>query len=370
MIPAQEHPMPLTDYRTLGRSGLRVSPFCLGTMTFGTEWNMGVGPEESFALMDAYLERGGNFLDTANIYNKGHSEKIIGDYFNTGPGRGKRDRIVIATKFMGNMFASDPNGGGAGRKAIINQCEHSLRRLQTDYIDLYWAHFQDRHTPIEEMVEAMGRLVQQGKVRYLGLSDHPAWVCAQAQYVSMLKSLTGFIGLQIEYSLLQRTVEAELIPMAMELGMGVTPWSPLRAGVLSGKFRRDSFPKEETRVQPDSQFLTESTYDLVDALVEIAAEVGGSPAQVALRWVQDRPGVSSTIIGARRIEHLLDNLGALGITLTPEQCTKLDDLSDPTLPFPHDFLEKVQAGIHGGMRINGVDAPPWPLQPSDEKDRW
>lgn len=362
--------MSLTDYRTLGRSGLRVSPFCLGTMTFGTEWNLGVGPEESFALLGAYLARGGNFIDSANIYNKGHSEKIVGDYFATGPGKGTRDRVVIATKFMGNMYAGDPNGGGGGRKSIIDACEQSLRRLQTDYIDLYWSHFHDEQTPIHETVEAMDFLVKQGKVRYVGLSDYPAWVCVQAQYEAIFKNWSPFVGLQIEYSLLQRTVEGELLPMAKAMGMGVTPWSPLRAGVLSGKFRRGDFPKGETRVKPDSIHLTERTYDLIDALHEIAREVDGSPAQVALRWVHDRPGVTSTIIGARKMGHLLDNLGALNIELKPEHAARLGELTTPTLPFPCEFLDRARSAIHGGMRVNGHEAPAWPLQPVDDRDRW
>jgi len=362
--------MSLTDYRTLGRSGLRVSPFCLGAMTFGTEWNVGVGPEESFEILSAYLERGGNFIDNANVYNMGHSEKILGDYFATGPGKGRRDRVVIATKFMGNLYAGDPNGGGGGRKSIMDACEHSLRRLQTDYIDLYWAHFQDKHTPIDETVAALDTLVKQGKVRYLGLSDFPAWVCVQAQYEAIFKNWTPFVGLQIEYSLLQRTVEGDLIPMAMNMGMGVTPWSPLRGGVLSGKFGRGKFPDEATRVKADSPHLNERTYALVDALAEISREIDASPAQVALRWVHDRPSVTSTIIGARKIGHLLDNLGALNVELKPEHTDRLNELSKPTLPFPHEFLERARSSVHGGIRINGVDAPDWPLQPKTDADRW
>ena len=362
--------MSLTDYRTLGRSGLRVSPFCLGAMTFGTEWNMGVGPEESFQILSAYLERGGNFIDNANVYNMGHSERILGDYFATGPGKGRRDRVVIATKFMGNLYAGDPNGGGGGRKSIMDACENSLRRLQTDYIDLYLAHFQDKHTPIDETVAALDTLVKQGKVRYLGLSDFPAWVCVQAQYEAIFKNWTPFVSLQIEYSLLQRTVEGDLIPMAQNMGMGVTPWSPLRGGVLSGKFKRGQFPDEATRVKTDSPHLNERTYALVDALAEIAREIDASPAQVALRWVQNRPGVTSTIIGARKMGHLLDNLGALNIELKPEHTERLDELSKPTLPFPHEFLERARSSVHGGIRVNGVDAPDWPLQPKSDADRW
>ncbi|MBZ0171503.1 MAG: aldo/keto reductase, partial [Phycisphaerales bacterium] len=230
--------MPLNHYVTLGRSGLRVSPFCLGTMTFGEDWGWGSSVEESRRILDAYTDRGGNFIDTANIYTKGHSEQIIGDHIGRHPA--KRDRLVIATKFLGNLYRGDPNGGGAGRKSMVAACEQSLRRLQTDSIDLYWMHSWDHLTPIEETLRAMDDLVRAGKVRYLGLSDTPAWKCAQAQTLAHFRGFTPLIALQIEYSLLQRTVENELMPMARELGMGVTPWSPLKYGVLTGKYTREN----------------------------------------------------------------------------------------------------------------------------------
>ncbi|MEO8877502.1 MAG: aldo/keto reductase, partial [Polyangiaceae bacterium] len=212
--------MSLTHYVTLGHSGLRVSPFCLGAMTFGKEWGFGSEPAEATRVLDRYLERGGNFIDTANGYTKGHSEVIIGDHL--GRDRKKRDRVVIATKFVTNMFNGDPNGGGANKKAIIAQCEESLRRLRTDYIDLYWMHAWDKTTPIEETMRALDSLVEQGKVRYIGFSDTPAWKVAQAQTMAMIRAWSPLIALQIEYSLLQRTVEGELVPMAMELGLGIT----------------------------------------------------------------------------------------------------------------------------------------------------
>ena len=364
--------MALTDYVTLGRSGLRVSPFCLGTMTFGEEWGFGVGPKESMAVLDAYLERGGNFIDTANIYTRGHSEKILGDYFAAGgPGAGRRDRVVIATKFMGNLFPGDPNGGGAGRKAIIGACEESLRRMQTEYIDLYWAHFHDPHTPIDEMMGALDALVQAGKVRYLGISDHPAWICVKAQYEAQLRNWAPLIALQIEYSLLQRTVEADLLPMARDLELGVTPWSPLRAGILTGKYTRDARPEPgTTRVPEDSKYLTDATYDLIDELLAIAEEVECTPAQVALRWVQDRAGVTSTILGARRVDQLLDNLGALDIALTAEQTARLDERSTPELPFPVNFLKFVTHVIQGGTTVNDIPTERWELAPQHDDDRY
>ncbi|MFK7960850.1 MAG: aldo/keto reductase [Phycisphaerales bacterium] len=364
--------MSLDQYVTLGRSGLRVSPLCLGTMTFGTEWEWGADVADSNAMLGAYMERGGNFLDTANIYTKGHSEAIIGDYFAAGgPGAGRRDEVVIATKFMGNMHTGNPNGGGAGRAAIINACEESLRRLRTDHIDLYWAHFWDRATPIEEMMQTLDDLVRQGKVRYIGLSDHPAWVCTQAQYEAKLRHWTPLIALQIEYSLLQRTVEADLLPMARAMGMGVTPWSPLRAGILSGKYRRESRPEVgTTRVAKKSKFLNETTYALVDELAAIADELGCSVAQVALQWVQSRDGVTSTIIGARTLAHLDDNLGALDISLTDDHVKRLEDKSKPSLPFPADFLDGARTVIQGGTSLNGERRDPWPLAPDGADDRW
>lgn len=340
-------------------------------MTFGTEWGIGVEPEESMRVLDAYFERGGNFIDTANAYNKGHSEVILGDYFADGPGRGRRDRVVIATKFMGNLFPGDPNGGGGGRKAVLAACEESLRRLRTDYIDLYWAHFHDPHTPVEETMAALETLVQHGKVLHLGVSDHPAWICVQAQYEAKLRGWAPLIALQIEYSLLQRTVEGDLIPMAEAMGLGVTPWSPLRGGVLSGKFSRSRRPEAgSSRVAPDSRYLVESTWVLIDELEAIAKETDSTVARVALAWVQSRRGVTSTIIGARTVEQLLDNLRALELTLSPEQIARLDERSKPALPFPHEFLPMVQSAIHNGAAINGASPPDWHLSPKGDDDRW
>ena len=230
--------MPLDHYVTLGRSGLRVSPFCLGAMTFGEDLGWGSSVKESESIIDRYLGLGGNFIDTANVYTKGHSEKIIGDH--VGRHRNKRDRLVIATKFSANLYVGDPNGGGSSRKSIVAACEQSLRRLQTDYIDLYWLHNWDQLTPIEETMAALDDLVHAGKVRYLGVSDTPAWKVTQAQLIAQFRGWAPFVGLQIEYSLLERTVEGELMPMARELGLGVTPWSPLKAGILSGKYTRQN----------------------------------------------------------------------------------------------------------------------------------
>ena len=360
--------MPLDHYLTLGRSGLRVSPFCLGAMTFGQEWGLGSDVAESRTVIDAYLDRGGNFIDTANIYNHGHSEKILGDHLGANPA--KRDRVVIATKFMGNMYPGDPNGGGGGRKALVNACEHSLRRLQTDHIDLYWMHFWDRHTPIDETMRALDDLVRAGKVLHLGFSDTPAWKCVQAQYEAIFRSWTPLIALQIEYSLLERTVEGDLLPMAREMGLGVTPWSPLKGGILTGKYTRDNHPKPgEGRYKQDSRYLTERTYRIVDTLSAIGKEHNASPAQVALAWVQNRPGVASTIIGARTLKQLEDNFKALDLRLSEAQTKALDEVSASALAFPHDFLKGVVNGIQNGTTINGQASEPWPLSPKTDAER-
>ncbi|MFM7135438.1 MAG: aldo/keto reductase [Planctomycetota bacterium] len=363
----------LDHYLTLGRSGLRVSPLCLGTMTFGTEWGFGCDEQTSVALISRFLERGGNFFDAANIYTKGHNEVILGDYFASGPGKGRRDRAVIATKFGGNMWPGDPNGGGSSRKSMIDAVEHSLRRLKTDYIDLLWCHFQDVHTPIDETMHSLDMLVRQGKIRYSGLSDHPAWVSVQAMYESVFRGWSQPIAIQIEYSLLQRTVEHDLIPMARKCGFGVTPWSPLRGGVLSGKFSREHPPKDDgsTRVKSDSKYLNERTFVLLDALHEIAAAHRASVAQVALRWVMNRAGVTSTILGARSLAQLDDNLAACALRLSPEDTRRLDMLTEPSPVFPHEFINQlIPSTIHGGTRINGRETQPWPLSPQHDAERW
>lgn len=361
--------MPLNHYITLGRSGLRVSPFCLGAMTFGEELGWGSSVEDSCQILDHFLDRGGNFIDTANIYTRGHSEKIIGDHLGRHPA--KRDRVVIATKFFGNMYPNDPNGGGAGRKSIIAACEQSLRRLQTDYIDLFWMHCWDKHTPIEETLSALNDLVHAGKVRYIGFSDTPAWKVAEAQTTAHFRGLSKLIALQIEYSLLERTVEGELVPMAREMGLGITPWSPLKSGVLSGKYTRENAAEVKAdRGAWVTSNLNEKAYSVVDTLLEVAKQVESTPARVALAWVQSRPGVSSTIIGARRLSQLDDNLAALDLKLGAEHIAALDAISQPTLNFPAGFLKAAGVFMHGGLTLNGESAPPFPLAPKTDAERY
>jgi len=348
--------MPLDHYVTLGRSGLRVSPFALGAMTFGEDLGWGSSVEESQRIMDRYIELGGNFIDTANFYTATHSETILGDHVGRHPAR--RDRLVIATKFSGNLFPGDPNGGGSNRKSILGACEASLRRLQTDYIDLYWLHNWDVHTPIEETMSALEDLVRAGKVRYIGVSDTPAWKVVEANLLARFRGWSAFIGLQIEYSLLERTVEQELVPMALEHGLGITPWSPLKSGVLSGKYTRANAGqvKRDRAVFMDA-FLHDQTYALIDELEVIARAQESTVARVALAWVQGRPGVTSTIIGARRLAQLEDNLRALDVKLTTEQLAHLGALTAPTLGFPQRMQPMFPAIHHGGMTVNGVSAP-------------
>jgi aryl-alcohol dehydrogenase-like predicted oxidoreductase len=361
--------MALTDYVTLGRSGLRVSPFCLGAMTFGEDWGWGSSVAESEGIISRFMERGGNFIDTANVYTKGHSEKIIGDF--VGRDHARRDRVVIATKFFGNLFPGDPNGGGAGRKTIVSSCEQSLRRLQTDYVDLYWMHCWDRLTPVEETMRALDDLVTSGKVRYIGFSDTPAWKVSQAQTMAQLRGWAPLVALQIEYSLLERTVEGELIPMAREMGLGVTPWSPLKSGVLSGKYTRENAASVKAdRGERVTQNLGEKVYSIIDELIAIGKELGASPASVALAWVQGRPGVASTIIGARRLDQLDQNLAALALSLNADQVARLDKLSKPTLGFPMQFLNVASIFSQGGTTVNGEASTVWPLAPKSDAERY
>jgi aryl-alcohol dehydrogenase-like predicted oxidoreductase len=331
--------MPLDHYVTLGRSGLRVSPLALGAMTFGED-PPGVGSTvaESERILSAYLDRGGNFIDTANFYTNGHSEKIVGDYFHSRPGQ--RDRVVLASKFFGNMFPGDPNGGGAGRKAITAQLEESLRRLRTDHLDLYWLHNWDRNTPIEEIPRTLDDLVRAGKIRYLGFSNTPAWVTATAQTTAVLRGWTPLVAVQVEYSLLARSVEGEIAPLARDQGLALVPWSPLRGGLLSGKYRREVPVADSARA--DHVAPTEADYPIIEAVAEVAGELGTTSASVALAWLLARPGTVVPIVGARRIGHLIDNLAGLDTALGTDHLDGLTGLSAPTLDHP--------APMHGALR--------------------
>jgi aryl-alcohol dehydrogenase-like predicted oxidoreductase len=351
--------MPLDHYVTLGRSGLRVSPFALGAMTFGEDpGGAGCSVEESERILAAYLDLGGNFVDTANFYTNGHSEKILGDFFAARPGR--RDRVVLASKFFGNLFPGDPNGGGAGRSAIIAQLEETLRRLRTDHVDLYWLHQWDRNTPVEETLRALDDLVRAGKIRYVGFSNTPAWVTAQAQTTALLKGWTPLIALQVEYSLLARGVEGELAPLARDQGMALVPWSPLRNGFLSGKYRRGAEVTDSAR----TAFVggpSEAEYTVIDAVAAVADEIGASSAAVALAWLRARPGTVVPIVGARRPEHLHGNLAALEVDLTAGQLAALDEVSAPDLDYPAPMRGTLRAMLQfAGATVDGESSTVYP----------
>jgi aryl-alcohol dehydrogenase-like predicted oxidoreductase len=345
--------MNLNSYRTLGRCGLRVSPVALGAMTFG-DGSWGADDEASAALLDRYLDAGGNFIDTANVYNGGRSEQVIGAYLDKHPGL--RDRLVIATKFGAGLFPGDPNGGGAGRKAIMQQVEGSLRRLGTDYIDLYWQHNFDRHTPLEETVAALDDLVRAGKVRYLGLSDTPAWAVARAATIAELRGWARVAAVQVEYSLLQRTVEGEQFGAARELALGVTTWSPLASGVLTGKYTRENTaPQGSGRAWHTTRRLNEETFAVLDVLRAVSADLGSPMAAVALAWVRQRPEVTSTIVGARTVGQLDANLASLQVTIPERQLAQLNEATRPQLEFPAGLLRDIAPDYQqAGTTINGV----------------
>ncbi|GLW47058.1 aldo/keto reductase [Streptomyces sp. NBRC 14336] len=351
--------MPLDHYITLGRSGLRVSPFALGAMTFGEDPGAaGCSVEESERILSAYLDRGGNFIDTANFYTNGHSEKILGDYFAARPGR--RQHVVLASKFFGNLFPGDPNGGGAGRASIIAQLHETLRRLRTDYLDVYWLHNWDRHTPIEETMRTLDDLVRAGKIRYVGFSNTPAWLTAQAQTLALLKGWTPLIALQVEYSLLARTVEGELAPLAADQGMALVPWSPLRNGFLSGKYRRGTEVTDSAR----SAFVggpSEREYEVIDAVAAVADELGTSSAAVSLAWLRSRPGTVVPIVGARRLEHLENNLAGLDVRLAPEHLEALDKVSEPELDYPSSVNGSIRSMLQfAGATVDGEESAVYP----------
>lgn len=348
----------VNSYYLLGKSGLRVSPLCLGTMTFGTEWGWGSDAESARSIFDRYLGAGGNFIDTADGYTGGRSEEMLGQFIRDSK---NRDRIVLATKFTFNGSPGDPNAGGNHRKNIYRALEGSLRRLQTDYIDLYWLHAWDTMTPIEEVMSTLNDLVRAGKIRYIGLSDTPAWYLARAQTLAELRGYERICALQLEYSLIERNIEREHIPAAIELGMGVCPWSPLSSGLLTGKYKRDSAGSGVgegrlalTKNSPNPLFnrFNERNWKIVDTVLEVASELGKPPAQVAVNWITKRPGVTSTIIGATKPSQLEDNLLALEFEIPAELSKKLDEASQLEKTFPYLFFQPgMQGMIAGGTAL-------------------
>ncbi|MEH2468156.1 aldo/keto reductase [Nostoc sp.] len=343
-------------YKLLGKSGLRVSELSLGTMTFGEDWGWGASVDESRKIFDAYVEAGGNFIDTANGYTDGSSEKIVGELIAK-----ERERFVVATKYsfplQMNNKTGDPNASGNHRKNLIQSLEASLKRLNTDYIDLFWLHAWDFTTPIEEVLRSLDDVVRQGKVLYIGISDTPAWIISQANTIAQYQGWTQFVALQIEYSLIQRAPERDLIPMAKAFDLAVTPWSPLGGGVLTGKYNKPSQEGgEQGRVASLGGEVSEKNLAIAQVVSEVAEKIGHTPSQVALAWLRAQSGVIIPIIGARKLTQFQDNLASLDVSLLPEHLQRLDEVSQIELGFPHDFLQNdvIRDRLFGGT-FNSIE---------------
>ncbi|MCY1032922.1 aldo/keto reductase [Corallococcus sp. BB11-1] len=357
--------MSMDRYYLLGRSGLRVSPLSLGTMTFGKDGPYGGAwgstDATSRALFDRYLEAGGNFIDTADYYTAGTSETLLGKFMEE---RGVRDRVVLASKYSYNSTTpGDPNAGGNGRKNMMRAVEASLRRLRTDYIDLYLLHTWDRITPAEEVVRTFDDLVRAGKIRYAGLSDVPAWYAARAQTWAEAHALTPIINLQLQYSLVERSLEPEFAPLAQTLGMGITAWSPLGMGLLSGRYKpSEGRPQGEGRLTSavggeHLGLFNERNWGVVATLEKVAKELGRDMSQVALNWVATQPGVGSVIIGASSLTQLDGNLAALDFTIPAGLRQQLEEVSAPAVPFPHGmFSNPYQLNMHGNAAVGDKPA--------------
>jgi aryl-alcohol dehydrogenase-like predicted oxidoreductase len=341
----------MINYQLLGKTGLRVADICLGTMTFGEDWGWGSPKEEARKIYDHYREQGGNFLDTANIYTNGTSEKLVGEFI-----QGHREEVVLATKYTNAAPGTNPNAGGNHRKSMMEAVEASLKRLQTDYIDLYWMHIWDQMTPVEEVMRAFDDLVRQGKVLYIGISDAPAWWVAKANTLAEFRGWTSFAGLQIEYSLNERTPERELIPMAKEFGLTVTAWSPLAGGILTGKYLDEAPQGEKGRLSGgDMDGLRKDKVDedrIARAVQVVSRKIGASAAQVALAWLRYSAVPVIPIIGAKKLAQLEDNLGSARIDLSAEDLKTLHDASAIKLGFPHDFyaVPMVRSFVYAGLR--------------------
>jgi aryl-alcohol dehydrogenase-like predicted oxidoreductase len=350
----------LDRYRLLGNSGMRVSPLCLGTMTFGTDWGFGADQAESQKIFDIYADRGGNFIDAANVYTNGSSENFLGQML-----QNRRDRFVISSKYSLNTDPTNPNAGGNHRKSLVCAIEASLKRLGTDYIDLYWLHAWDYRTGIEDVMRALDDMVRQGKILHIGLSDTPAWVVSEAQTIAKLRGWTPVSAIQIEYSLVERTSEADLLPMAWQHGITPTAWSPLGGGILSGKYSPADLPEDALSGENRGDMLkamgklNARTLEIADVAKQIASEVDRTASQVSLNWLLQQPSKPIPIVGARKVAHLEDNLGALDFTLTTEQIDRLNQVSSFALPFPHSFITSAmyknvidgQNTIEGGFTV-------------------
>ena len=337
-------------YRLLGNSGLRVSEACLGTMTFGEEWGWGSAKDEARKVYESYREAGGNFIDTANVYTNGSSERFVGEFI-----KDDRESIVLATKYSNAVPGKDANAAGNHRKSMVQAVEASLKRLQTAYIDLYWVHIWDGFTPVEEVMRALDDMVRHGKVLYVGISDAPAWWVAQANTLAHLRGWSPFVGLQVEYSLIERTPERELMPMAQALNIGFTAWSPLAGGVLTGKYHGHG-SSEQGRLSSDmlKDFRPEQQRAdrVVGAVKQVSDQVGRSMAQVALAWLRYRAVPVIPILGARKLSQLQDNLASFDVALSADQVKILEDASHIDLGFPQELYGKEfpRALRYGGMR--------------------
>ncbi|SFP68792.1 aldo/keto reductase [Parafilimonas terrae] len=319
-------------YKLLGRSGLKVSELCLGTMGFGTENGWGADKEASFSIMEKYAEAGGNFLDTANIYKFGTSEKIIGEFLNARD----RDYFVIATKYSLHDNKTNPNASGNNRKNMMRSVEASLQRLQTDFIDVLYLHIWDDLTPIDEVLRGLDDLIKQGKVCYAAISDTPAWIVAKGNVMAELMGWSQFIALQVEYSLLQRTPERELLPMAKHFGMTVTPWAPLAGGALTGKYLRGDFG----RIKEGSNRLNENSQRITKEVMNVAEKLGVDPSHVALKWTMQQPLSVIPIVGATKLSQLEQNLKTIDVTIPDEDMQHLNEISAIDLGFPMKFFKE------------------------------
>jgi aryl-alcohol dehydrogenase-like predicted oxidoreductase len=336
-------------YRTLGPSGLRVSELILGAMTFGEQGGVGAPIEECRRILDAYAEAGGNTIDTAINYRGGASEEILGRLL-----AGRRESFVLGTKYTVSRDPNDPNAAGNARKNLRASLEVSLRRLGTDYLDVYWVHMWDRATPIEETMHALDDAVRAGKILYAGISDAPSWVVAQANTLAAGRDLSPFVAIQVPYSLLQRDIERELLPMAEAFGLGVAVWSPLAGGVLSGKYTvgnetRGSAVHGGTRLDPSS--LDDRAHAAAQAVQAVADARGVSPSQVAIAWTMTRSPNIHPILGARRLEQVQDNLGALDVRLTADECAQLEAAVPFSPGFPTDFIESASGWVFGAANV-------------------
>ncbi len=321
-------------YKLLGRTGIKVSELCLGTMTFGDRWGNGANEADSLEVAAAFAEKGGNFLDTANKYHEGQSEEICSKII-----AGNRDRWVLATKFTLSMATGDPNGAGNSRKNMMRSVHASLKRLDTDYIDLLWVHAWDFTTGVEEVMRGLDDLVRSGKVLAVGVSDVPAWVVSQANTIASFHGWSPFAALQVEYSLIERTVERDLIPMARAFGLTVTPWAPLGGGVLTGKYSRGSgTPEDSKRAAGNAGRLSERNMAIAKEVDKVADELGKTSTQVATNWVRGRGADILPIVGARKVSQIQDVIGSLDFTLSPEHMKCLDEVSKIDLGFPHQFM--------------------------------